>query len=303
MNVTIDLNDLAFFSHVVANGGFAAAARAVGIPKSKLSRRVAGLEEALGVRLIERSSRRFRVTDVGQAFYERCRNVLVEVEQAQAVVSEARGEPQGLVRVSCPTGLLGSPFAEAVHEFMALHPKVKVALVATNRRVDLIEERIDIALRVRVALDDDTSLVMRRLRNSRRILVCSPRLAKTLTKVRHPRDLAGVPTLTMAESVVRDRWQLVGPRGESFTLVHEPRLGSADLAFLADAAARGLGIALQPDHITEAARARGTLVQLLPGWHAEKGIIHLVYTTRRGQLPAVRTLIDHLASRFAAGAS
>jgi DNA-binding transcriptional LysR family regulator len=132
VNPRLDLNDLFFFSHVVANGGFAAAGRVLGIPKSKLSRRVAGLEHALGVRLIERSSRRFRVTDVGQAFYERCRNVALEVDQAQAIVSQARGEPHGVVRVSCPTGLLGSPFAEAVHDFLVRHPKVRLA---SSRRI------------------------------------------------------------------------------------------------------------------------------------------------------------------------
>jgi len=164
-----DLNDLFFFAEVVAHGGFAAAGRALRQPKSKLSRRVAELEARLGVRLIERSSRRFRVTEVGQAFYERCRSVMTEVAQAEAVVAEAQGEPHGTVRFSCPLGLM-DPMARVLAEFMARHPRVKLHVVAANRRIDLIEERIDVALRVRTAVDADATLTMRTLARSHRIL-------------------------------------------------------------------------------------------------------------------------------------
>src|SRR5580658_9914527 len=121
-----DLNDYIYFAEVVTYGGFAPAGRALRQPKSKLSRRVARLENELGVRLIERSSRRFRVTEVGQAFYERCRTILEEAELAQAVVSDARGEPKGIVRVACPTGLIEGPFSEALLALACRHPKVSV---------------------------------------------------------------------------------------------------------------------------------------------------------------------------------
>ncbi|HEX9447276.1 MAG TPA: LysR family transcriptional regulator, partial [Dongiaceae bacterium] len=128
-----DLNDLFFFAEVVAHGGFAAAGRALRQPKSKLSRRVAQLEERLGVRLIERSSRRFRVTEIGQSYYAHCRTALAEVARAEAAVAQAQAEPKGLIRVSCPIGLM-EPIGEILPDFMTRHPKVKVQILATNRR-------------------------------------------------------------------------------------------------------------------------------------------------------------------------
>ena len=120
-----DLNDYAYFAEVVAHGGFAAAGRALREPKSKLSRRIAGLEERLGLRLIERSSRRFRVTDTGQAFYERCRAMLAEAEQAEALVMQARAEPHGRIRVSCPTGMIEA-ISGLISSFLARYPKVRL---------------------------------------------------------------------------------------------------------------------------------------------------------------------------------
>jgi DNA-binding transcriptional LysR family regulator len=292
----MDLNDFSFFAHVVSSGGFAAAARALNEPKSKLSRRVARLEAELDVRLIERSSRRFQVTEVGKAFYERCRSMLEEAEFAQAVVSDARGEPHGLVKVACPTGLVEGPFSDAVFAFASRYPKVSLRVYATNRRIDLIAERIDIAIRVRETLEDDVSLVMKRLGRSRRVLVCAPSIAKTLRRARGIEALKGLPTLTMSESLERDRWELVGPNGASATLSHRPRLGSLDVAFLREAAIEGLGIALLPDHLCLPARDDGKLVHVLPDWYAREGLAHIVFTARRGLLPAVRLFIDALVA-------
>ena len=127
-----DLNDYALFAEVVTHGGFAAAGRALRAPKSTLSRRIAGLEARLGVRLIERSTRRFRVTEIGQAFYERCRIVVMDVAQADAVVSEALGEPRGVVRCSCPLGLVEALSSTFV-DFMKAFPKAKLQVVAVDR--------------------------------------------------------------------------------------------------------------------------------------------------------------------------
>jgi DNA-binding transcriptional LysR family regulator len=165
-----DLNDYVTFAEVVAHGGFTAAGRALREPKSKLSRRVSALEARLGVRLIERSSRRFRVTEVGQTFYERCRAMMLEAERAEALVAEAQAEPHGRIRMSCPRNLV--KFASGiVRGFLDRYPKVQLQLVASDRAVDLIEERVDVALRVRHELTSDASLTMRslgRLRGSMR---------------------------------------------------------------------------------------------------------------------------------------
>lgn len=290
----IDLNDYAYFAEVVSHGGFAAAGRALREPKSKLSRRIAGLEERLGMRLIERSSRRFRVTDTGQAFYERCRTILAEVEQAETLVQQAQAEPHGRVRFSCPTGLM-ELVSNLVSPFLDRHPKVRLQIVATDRAVDLIGERIDVALRVRTALTSDAALTMRTLGASKRILVGSPHLASRVVEVG---DLADLPCLSTSDLGEDSEWQLETDDGRARSLRFEPRLGCEDMMAVRSAAIDGLGIALLPDHICSEALREGRLVHILPSWRGAKGIVHLVFTTRRGLPPAVRAWIDHLAAGF-----
>ncbi len=289
-----DLNDLAYFAEVVHHGGFAAAARALREPKSKLSRRVAGLEARLGLRLIERSSRRFRVTDTGQAFYERCRAMLAEAEQAEALVLQAQAEPHGRIRFSCPTGMVG-PVSQLTTSFLARFPKVRLQLVATDRAVDLIEERIDLALRVRVDLTADAELTVRSLGRSIRILVATPQLASQVAAVE---QLATLPTLSTNDEQDIVDWNLETAEGRRQTVRVEPRMGCADMDQLLSAALAGLGVALLPDRVCRAALDSGALVRVLPAWHGQIGIVHLVFTTRRGLSPAVRALIDHLAQYF-----
>lgn len=291
-----DLNDLYYFAAVVSNGGFAPAGRALNEPKSKLSRRVARLEARLGARLIERSTRRFRVTEIGQSFYERCRAVLNEAERAEAVIADAQGEPRGIVRFSCPTGLI-DPIASILPDFLARYPKVDLQLVATNRRVDLIEERIDIALRVRTVLDADAALTMRSLTRSRRILMASPALAHRLGNPTDIASLPGLPTVAGGENG-DNSWVLVGPGDRSITIEHKPRLACSDFPGQRAAAIAGVGITLLPDHVCWPALKAGQLIQVFPDWYAPEGTVHLVFTTRRGLPPAVRALIDHLADRF-----
>lgn len=293
-----ELDDYVLFAGVVEHGGFAPAGRAMRMQKSKLSRRIAALEERLGVRLIERSTRRFRVTDVGQALYEHCRTIVLELERARAVTSEALAEPQGQVRFSCPNGLV-EPLAPSLAPFLKRYPKVNLQIVATDRGVDLIRERIDVALRVRTALETDASLTMRTLARSRRILVASPQLSNALAP--HIRDLEGTPTLSSTELAGAVTWSLVGPDGAAFDFEHDPRLRCEDFSALRAAAAAGLGVALLPDHVCWGDLDAGRLVRVFPEWHAQEGIVHLVFTTRRGLPPAVRAFIDLLAVTFQSG--
>ncbi|EQB19157.1 MAG: LysR family transcriptional regulator [Novosphingobium lindaniclasticum] len=290
----IDLNDYAYFAEVVSHGGFAAAGRALREPKSKLSRRIAGLEERLGMRLIERSSRRFRVTDTGQAFYERCRTILAEVEQAETLVLQAQAEPHGRVRFSCPTGLV-ELVSGLVSSFLDRYPKVRLQIVATDRAVDLIGERIDVALRVRTALTSDAALTMRSLGASTRILVGSPQMASRVAQVA---DLGALPCLSTSALGEVSEWHLETDGGLSHVARFEPRLGCEDMMAIRSAAIGGLGVALLPDHICREALDAGRLVRILPAWRGAAGLVHLVFTTRRGLPPAVRAWIDHLAAGF-----
>jgi len=289
-----DLNDLAYFAEVVAHGGFAAAGRALREPKSKLSRRIAGLEERLGLRLIERSSRRFRVTDTGQAFYERCRAMLAEAEQAEALVIQAQAEPHGRIRFSCPTGML-QPLSGLISTFLAQYPKVRLQIIATDRAVDLIDERVDLALRVRSTLTSDAALTMRSLGISTRILVASPQIASSIASIE---QLRGLPALATNDAADDLEWHLETEEGATQVVRIEPRLGCENMAAVRDAAIDGLGVAILPDHVCREALLAGRLVRILPAWRGLQGVVHLVFTTRRGLPPAVRALIDHLAAGF-----
>ena len=290
-----NLNDYVYFAEVVAHGGYAAAGRALREPKSKLSRRISALEARLGVRLIERSSRRFRVTEVGQSFYERCRAMMLEAERAEALVAEAQAEPHGRIRMSCPANL-AKVISAIARGFLARYPKVQLQLVVTDRAVDLIEERVDLALRVRRALTSDASLTLRVLGNSRWILVASPQTASQLGA--DIGDLASFATLGTNDEAGEVTWTLERDDGAVHVLRHEPRMTCADYAVLCDAAADGLGVAFLPDHACAAHVASGKLVRIFRDWRSKDGIVHLVFTTRRGLPPAVRAVIDHMAREF-----
>jgi DNA-binding transcriptional LysR family regulator len=294
-----DVNDYVLFAEVVTHGGFAAASRVLRTPKSTVSRRIAGLEQRLGVRLIERSTRRFRVTDVGQAFYERCRTIMLDVQQADAVASEALGEPQGVVRCSCPLGLV-EVLSDTFASFLARFPKATLQVVAADRAVDLIEERIDVAIRVRVKLDSDASLIMRTLGYSSRILVAAPKVASRCASG----DIAilnEVATLATTDQMGEIVWDFHGPKDETFSIRHQPKMTCVDFAALRDATVAGLGVALLPDHACRDELEAGRLVHVFPQWTTPVGIMHLVFTTRRGLPPVVRSFIDHLAANFSDG--
>lgn len=291
-----DLNDLRYFDAVVSHGGFAPAGRALRIPKSKLSRRIAALKARLGIPLIERSSRRFRVTDVGKAYHEQCRAAVMAAERAEAIVEATLNEPHGTVRFSCPTGLV-EVVAPMLPDFLALYPKAHVQIVAVDRPVDLIAERIDVALRVRTELTTDAALTMRTLAKSRRILVAAPALANQVAG-RSIDALDRLPTLSSSGDDGEVRWVLEGPGGERVTHAHVPRLGCGDFQAIKVAAAAGLGVAMLPDHSCALELRTGALVRIFPDWGGQDGIVHLVFTTRTGLPPLVRAWIDHLAARF-----
>lgn len=290
----MDLNDLSVFAQVVASGGISAAARAIGAPKSKVSRRVAALEARLGVRLIERSTRRFKVTEVGQDVYRHARAAVSEAEAAEEVVQRLKAEPQGLVRISCPQDmdrLLGA----ALPGFLARHPRLRVQVIVSNRRVDLIDEGIDVAIRVRERLDADQDLQMRAIARSGRLLVASPGFVDAHGEPRTPSEIPAFPTLSHADRPGLDRWALVSADGEEQVIAHEPRLSASSFPILRQAAVDGLGIATLPEYACRELLEEGRLMRILPGWASREGVLHLVFTSRRGQLPGVRAVIDLLA--------
>ena len=288
-----DLNDLYYFAAVVDHGGFSSAGRALGIQKSRLSRRVLLLEERLGVRLLNRSSRRFSVTEIGREFYERCLAVLVEAEAAEQIVAEVRAEPRGVVRMSCPSALLSFQFGELVARFMMENPAIQVHLESTNRRVDVIAEGFDLAIRVRFPPLEPSDLVMRRLDESTQCLVAAPSLVGA--GLGSPVDLRNLPSLDLGPAHRDHSWQLHHADGQVATLPHVPRLVTDDMSVLRDAAIAGVGAVQLPTiFIWNDVRA-GRLVHVVPDWRPRPGIVHAVFPSRRGLLPSVRALVDFLA--------
>ncbi len=295
-----DLNDLYFFAKVVEHGGFAPAGRALGLPKSKLSRRVALLEKRLGVRLLLRSTRRFSVTEPGEAYYAHCRAMLVEAEAAEDAIALRRTEPRGTVRLSCPVALLDAVAGVMLADFMVAHPRVDLHLAATNRRIDVIGEGFDIAIRVRPPPLDDSDLVLRVLAERHQCLVANPALLARFGTPRVASDLATLPSLALGTPQDEHAWHLRGTDGAEAIVHHRPRLVTRDMATLRSAALAGVGVVQLPRMMMRTELTRGGLVPVLPQWAPRPEIVHAVFASRRGQLPAIRALLDFLAARFAA---
>ena len=293
-----DLNDLYYFAAVVDHGGFAAAERALGIPKSRLSRRISALEDELGVRLLQRSTRRFAVTDVGMSVHRHTQSMLAEAQAAREVVERVSAEPRGAVRVSVPVSMAQQQFPKLLPEFMGLYPKVRIQLVVSNRRIDVINEGVDVALRVRSKLDDDGSLVMRSFGQIQELLVASPAYLDRAGRPTMPEQLAEHVTLSISEDEARQRWELHGPDGEVRRIDLQPRVTGFDFPMMQAMARDGIGITLLPETVCADAVRRGELEVVLPQWRLPQGIAHAVFASRRGMLPAVRVFIDFLAEKL-----
>ena len=287
-----------YFTQVVDHGGFARAARALGIPKSRLSRHVVALEAQLKVRLLNRSTRRFAVTEVGQEVYRHATAMLAEADAALEAVEFARAEPRGTIRASCPVALAQAALAPILPVFLVNYPAVRLQLHVSNRRVDVVREGFDVALRVRSQPSGEDGLVMRAFGRANQLLIASPGyLARTGTPA-SPQELRERETLDY--ELDSEPWQLVGANGESVRAEHTPRMLCHDFVVLRAAVLAGLGIAQLPESVVREDLQSGALTRVLPEWNNPQGIVHAVFPSRRGLLPAVRAFIDFLAERLPA---
>jgi DNA-binding transcriptional LysR family regulator len=299
MTAMQDLNDMVFFAEVAERGGFAAASRALGIPKSRLSRRVADLEHRLGVQLMQRSTRRLSLTPAGEIYLRHSAAMRDAAQAAAEAVAQVQTEPSGMVRLSCPISIAHSGLGRLLPQFMERYPAVRIDLRVMNRPVDLIEEGIDIALRVRPVIEDSTTLVAKVLGTSRAVLVMRPDLLEKQGPVKTPADLARLQTAAMSvNSEGRSEWRLEGPNGEIQVHVHTPRYVADDLATLQLAVLEGAGATLLPGYMCRGDVEAGRLARVLPEWGPPAVIAHMVFPARRALVPAVRRLIDFLAEHL-----
>ncbi len=292
----IDLDAILVFTRVVQGKSFTAAAKALGMPKSTVSRKLAELEARVGARLLQRTTRTVSLTDIGRVYYERCVRIVAEIEEAELAVAELKSTPRGVIRVTVPLAL--SMLGPVLAEYLRLYPEVRVDLLCTDRRVDLIEERFDLALRA--GATPDSSLVARRLGRIRRRLVAAPQVLKKLGKPRDLRDLETRPCLAFAPE--GGTWDLQrGAKNAAVTV--EPRLVVNDYEMLRAVARAGFGIALLPEHLCAEDLREGRLLPVLDAWSAPEVPVFALYPSARHLSPTVMALLELLRQRLSFAAA
>ena len=294
----LDLNDIAVFARVVEAGSFTAAARLLGMPKTTVSRRVAALERAVGVRLLQRTTRSLNVTDAGRLYYAQSSQALRTLEDANLRLAEARAEPSGTIRISAPVGFGESLlFSGMVFDFLAAHPKTNVELRLTDDKLNLVENRIDLAFRT--GLLPDSTLVARKLGSTHRVLCASPDyLARRGVPV-VPADLARHHCVIAGPSAASAHWLLEGPHGQE-TITVSGRFAANEMQAVIAAATAGFGIAQLPHGIAEAAIGHGRLCRVLDDWTTPAGGLYVVYPSSRHLSPLVRAFIELATERLSA---
>jgi len=293
-----DLNDLYLFALVVKNGSFTAASRTARLSTSRISRRIAGLEERLGVRLLYRTTRKLSLTAVGEAFYQHCRAMVSEAEAAAEVVAHLQATPRGRVRVTCPMLSAQSVLGVIITDFMRKYTEVQLSVSATDRFVDLVDEGFDVAIRFRATPLEDSNLVARLIGEARTYLVASPTLLEQRGRPQSPAELTRLPSLGKLRHDLAYAWQLTDKNGQRERIPYQPLLDSDDWLVIKHAALAGLGVVAMPDELCIEEVAAGKLEIVLPAWALPSAALHIVYASRRGLIPAVRVFIDYMAERL-----
>ena len=290
----MDLNDAYYFVHVVEKRGFTAAAQALGIPKSRVSRRVKELEESLGARLLQRSSRKMAVTEVGHEYYRHAREALEHIEAAEAAVCRKTNAIEGLVTVSCSVGMAQFALSRVLPAFLEDNPKVNVVQQASNQMVDLLEKGVDIAIRGHMDTLPDSSLIQVLLAEVEWHLFCSPKYHEQMKVLDEPENLAHHPCLALGRVQEAQQWVLKDNGGQTVCIPCKVRFASDDMTTLKSAAERSLGLVALPSYVCKPEIEAGTLMRALPNWTAGSPQISLIMPTRRGVLPAVEAFTTHL---------
>lgn len=294
----LKLNNLYFFVAAVEHGGFAAASRHLGVPKSTISKHVAELEENLAARLIHRTSRSFTLTDVGADFHEHARAALIEAEAAETVVRERLAEPRGTVKVTASVPVAQLYLADHLPALAATHPRLELQLDVSDRFVDVVQEGFDIAVRSHFAPLPDSGLVQRPVLVEPIILTAAPDYLNRNKLLQSPRHLKSHHGL-LASATART-WSLADEAGAQIQVAPLPRMVANESTVLLNAAIAGLGVVCLPEQMCRTAMETGRLVRVLPDWNAGRVTTTLLMPHRRGQLPGVRAAIEFLVECISA---
>lgn len=288
--------EMASFVAVVEAGSFVAAADALGLSKAAVSRQVAELEQRLGTRLLNRTTRRQSLTDDGQLFYARAREVLAAIEEAESELTSRSGEPAGRLRINAPLTFGVRHLAPLWGRFAEAHPKVALEIDLSDRMVDLVEEGYDLA--VRITNLPSSQLVSRQLATSRMVLCASPGYLARHGTPTHPRELAAHRVISYSYWSTRDEWHFTGPEG-AVQVRTTPRLHANNGDTCRALALDHQGIILQPDFLVGEDLRAGSLVELMPAYASLTVGIHAVYPSRKHLPLKTRRMVDFLAAAFA----
>ena len=289
--------DLRTFVTVVESGSFTAAGERLGAAKSAVSRRVAGLEERLGVQLLRRTTRQMNLTDTGSRFYEQATRILADLDEVEASVLQQHGELRGILRVALPLAFGVRHMGAVIDEFSRLHPNVSFDLDLNDRRIDLIEQGIDLA--VRIGRLDDSSLVARHLFDAHTVVCGSPQYFAKHGTPQTPDELRHHRCLVYGNLADPTKWVCRDAAGKTVRVDVPAAMRATSGEFLNVAAMKGLGIAVQPTFIAGEAIAGGTLVPILSDYHWPLTPAYAVYPATRHLSYRVRAFIDFLVQHFA----
>ncbi|AKU95701.1 Transcriptional regulator, LysR family [Labilithrix luteola] len=291
--MALDLNEILVFARVVQAGSFIAASAQLGMPKSTVSRKVSDLETRLNARLLQRTTRKLSLTDVGRTYYDYCARIVGEVEDAERAVSSLQDKPRGPLRVTAGPNV--SFLTPILSDYLKRHPEVRLELVTTTRAVDLVEERFDLGIRAGTLAD--STLVARTLGRVGWFLVATPAYLKKRGRPRSPEELARHDFVFFGAGL-----EGVGPRlekdGRTVHVALSPRLSATDMDVVHGVAAAGLGIALLPAFQCVEELRDGRLARVLPDWNAPSVQVHVVYPSTRHVSPKVKTFVEHLLARM-----
>jgi len=290
------LDDLFYFAKVAEHGSYSLAERALGVPKSRLSRRVARLEQRLGVTLIQRSSRRFALTEAGAVFLQHCTRVVQEAERGVNAVSQLQSAPRGTVRVACMVNANRVLLAPIVPGFLTAYPGVGLHILSTNRAVDLYEEGIDVVLRIAPEIDESDSVVVRRVLLTKQYLVAAPALLEAHGPCTTIDELRTFPTLDISTPRGRHIWQLRSNDGRSVAFNHQPRLISDDIETLRLAAHAGAGVVRISERMIQDDVAAGRLAIVMPDWSLNTNQVYLAFPSTKGLTPSGRAFVDYVCA-------
>lgn len=288
---------MAIYARVVEKGSLAAAAEEFGISPTMAGKHLKALEARLGGRLLNRTTRRQSLTELGREYYERCKQILAEVEAAEDSASHLQAVPRGVLRVNAPVSFGNQRLAPALAAYLAQYPEVDVDLALNDRVVDLVDEGFDAAIRIGPLVD--SGMVARPLAPYRVLVCASPGYLSRHGTPAAPKDLAGHNCLGFSYWTVRDKWRLIGPEG-SETVSIKGRLQANNGQALRMAALQGLGIIMQPEVLVSEDLAAGRLVRVLPEYEAPTRPMHLVYLPDRRPTPKLRSFIEFVLARFGA---